>query len=44
MRPLPFDRQTIVRLAILIALPLLPLVLTMIPFDELVERLFKLVV
>ena len=44
MRPLPFDPRTIVRLAILIALPLLPIVLTMIPFEELVERLFKRVV
>ena len=42
MRPLPFDRGLVVRLAILIALPLLPLTLTMIPLDELLERLVKL--
>ncbi|MGQ0634128.1 MAG: hypothetical protein ACT4QC_05945 [Planctomycetaceae bacterium] len=42
IRPLPFDRGLVVSLAILIALPLLPLTLTMIPLDELVQRLFKL--
>ena len=43
MRPLPFDRGAVIRLAIMIALPLLPLILTMIPLDELLDRLFKLV-
>jgi len=42
MRPVPFDRHLIVRLASLIALPLLPLVLTMIPFEELLDRLLQL--
>ena len=44
MRPLPFDRGLVVRLAVMIALPLLPLILTMIPLDELLERLIKLLV
>ena len=42
MHALPFDRKTVVRLAILIALPMLPLILTMIPLDELLERLLRL--
>jgi hypothetical protein len=42
MRPVPFDPKLVVRLAVLIALPLLPLVLTMIPLEELLERLTKL--
>jgi len=39
MRLLPFGRQTIVMLAIVIALPYLPLTLTMIPFEELLTRI-----
>jgi hypothetical protein len=39
MRLLPFGRQTIVALAIAIALPYLPLTLTMIPFKDLVTML-----
>jgi hypothetical protein len=39
MRAFPFGRQTIIQLAIAIALPYLPLTLTMIPFEELVTRL-----
>ena len=38
MRVLPFSMQTIVRLAIVIALPYLPLVLAMIPLEELLGR------
>lgn len=40
MRLLPFSLQTIVRLAMVVALPYLPLVLAMIPLEELVGRLF----
>ncbi|HYI88017.1 MAG TPA: hypothetical protein VEX61_13070, partial [Burkholderiales bacterium] len=40
MRVLPFSLQTIVRLAMVVALPYLPLVLAMIPLEELVGRLF----
>ena len=39
MRFLPLGRQTIVTLAIVVALPYLPLALTMIPFEELVGRI-----
>ncbi|HWV89153.1 MAG TPA: hypothetical protein VNZ59_03630 [Burkholderiales bacterium] len=39
MRVLPFSMQTIVRLAIVIAVPYLPLVLAMIPLEELLVRL-----
>jgi hypothetical protein len=41
-RLVPFDYSQVLRLAIVIALPLLPLSLTMIPFEEMVERLIKL--
>jgi hypothetical protein len=41
MNILPFTKATVVRLAVISALPLLPLVLTVIPFDELVDRLFR---
>jgi hypothetical protein len=40
---LPFGKGLVFRLAILIALPLLPLTLTMIPLEELAQRLVKLV-
>lgn len=42
MKVLPFGRNAIVRLAGLIVLPLLPLMLTMVPLEELVDRLLKL--
>jgi hypothetical protein len=38
MRVVPFGRSTLVQLAIVMALPLLPLTLTMIPLDELIDR------
>ena len=38
MRLVPFGRWTVLRLAIVAALPLLPLVLTMIPLGELIDR------
>ncbi len=41
MRLLPFGRGLVVRLAILIALPLLPLALALLPFEVMVERLIK---
>jgi len=39
MRLFPIGRQALVTLAVVIALPFLPLTLTMIPFDELVGRI-----
>ncbi len=43
MRLLPFGRNAVMRLAVLIALPLAPLALTMVPFEVMVEQLIKLV-
>jgi hypothetical protein len=42
IRLVPVSKEILVRLVILIALPLLPLTLTMIPLNEIVQRLFKL--
>jgi hypothetical protein len=42
MNTLPFGRNVIMRLVILIALPLLPLALTMFPFDVILQQLIKL--
>jgi len=41
-RLLPFGRETVVQLAIMIALPLLPLALTMISVEEIIDRLVKM--
>jgi hypothetical protein len=43
MRIVPFTRKAVLRLAIVLVLPLLPLLLTMIPFEQLVDRALKLV-
>lgn len=42
MRLLPFGRQHVLRLVILMSLPLLPLLLTLFPLEEMIRRLFKL--
>ena len=42
MRVVPFGKETIVVVAITLALPLAPLVLTMVPLEELVRRLVGL--
>ncbi len=41
MTGLPFGKETVLRLALMILLPLLPLVLTVIPLSEVISRLFK---
>ncbi len=41
MGPFPFSKTTAIRLAVVTALPLLPLTLTVIPLDELIDRLFR---
>jgi hypothetical protein len=41
MRLFPITKQTLIRLVIMIALPLLPLTLTMFPLDQMIERIFK---
>jgi hypothetical protein len=43
MRLLPFSRNVVMRLLILIALPLAPLALTMFPFEVLLQQLIKVV-
>jgi hypothetical protein len=43
MRWVPFDTKTVLRLAITTVAPMLPLVLTMVPLDELIKRLLKIV-
>ena len=42
MRPVPFSLPTFVRLLVVTAAPFLPLVLTVIPFDELVHNLAEM--
>jgi hypothetical protein len=42
MRIVPFGKVTVIRVAILICLPLLPLSLTVIPMDQVIHRLLKL--
>jgi hypothetical protein len=42
MRVLPFSWSTVMRLVILIVTPMAPLVLTMVPLEQLIERLAKI--
>jgi len=42
MRILPFSTKTVLRLAIVVAAPLAPLTLTIVPLDRMVEGLVKL--
>jgi hypothetical protein len=42
MRLLPFGKHTVIRLGVMLILPLLPLTLIIMPFDEIVRRLLKL--
>ena len=39
MQPFPFGKETIILLVVATALPVLPLMLTMFPLDELIKRL-----
>jgi len=43
MRLLPFNTQTVLQLALITLLPVGPLLLTMIPLEELLDRLLKLI-
>jgi hypothetical protein len=43
MRVAPFNMQTVLQLAVITLLPVAPLLLTMIPLEELLERLLKAV-
>jgi hypothetical protein len=38
MRAVPFGKETVIQLAVVTALPLLPLALTVFPLDELIRR------
>ena len=42
IRLLPFSKKTVLRLAIILVIPLLPLTLTIIPLEQMVDRLIKL--
>jgi hypothetical protein len=44
MRAVPFDRASVLRLATMILLPLTPLLLTMIPIEQLIDRALGLFV
>jgi hypothetical protein len=41
-RLVPISKQTLIRLVIMVALPVVPLTLTMFSLEELIRRLFKL--
>ena len=43
MRTVPLGKEALIQLNAIIALPFLPLVLTMFPLEELIVRLFKVV-
>jgi hypothetical protein len=42
MRLLPINKETVIRLVIALVFPLLPLLLTMFPLEEILRRMFKL--
>lgn len=44
MRIMPFGRETVIKLALVIALPLSPLMLTMFPVEQLIDRALKFVI
>ena len=44
MDALPFNKNTVLRLAMVIVLPLLPLALTMVPLDEMIDRAIKILI
>jgi hypothetical protein len=44
IRVVPVTKQALIRLLILLVLPLLPLTLTMVPLDKILEKLFQMVV
>ncbi len=39
IQPFPFGRDTVIQLIVITLLPILPLVLTMIPLEELIMKL-----
>lgn len=43
MRVVPFDKEVLIGLVILIAFPLLPLMLTVIPVNEILPRILEII-
>lgn len=43
MRPVPFGKKVVIQLVVMVALPFLPLLLTMFPLDELLAKLVKVI-
>lgn len=43
MRPVPFTMKTVLQLAVVTLLPVAPLLLTMIPLEELLQRLLQII-
>jgi hypothetical protein len=43
MNWVPFSTKTVVQLGVTTVAPMLPLVLTMVPLDELLQRLLKII-
>jgi hypothetical protein len=41
MRVVPFDKASVLRLAMMTLLPFAPLLLTMIPLDQLIDRALR---
>lgn len=43
IRSFPFDRDTVIQVILFVLIPILPLVLTMIPLEELLKKFFEIV-
>ncbi|MCI0472576.1 MAG: hypothetical protein L0Y76_03235 [Ignavibacteria bacterium] len=43
IKPVPFGKDTVIQLIVITVIPVLPLLLTMIPLDELLTRLLQTV-
>ena len=43
IRPIPFSREAVIQLIVIILLPVLPLTLTMMPLEELITKLFGVI-
>lgn len=43
IRPFPFDKGTVIQVILFVLIPILPLVLTMIPLEELLKKFFEAV-
>ena len=43
IRAFPFDKETVIQVILFVIIPMLPLVLTMIPLEELIKKLFEII-